>query len=195
LAAFSVSNIKNDSKRNVVIIGIGLLLIIAFSQYGYPREYTNKEEGFYSTNEATTTVQDEYMPVWVKEKPTQRVEQKIEIVEGQAEINNIFYNNKQIKFNISSDKDVSVRINTIYWPGWIVFIDNKETKISYNNPKGVMDVMISKGNHQVRAEFGETTLRIVSDLVSALSFCILVFISFYYKNQRLKIKMQTQVQK
>jgi hypothetical protein len=177
LAAFIVSKIQSLSKKIIVIIGILFLLLISSYGYGAPREFIDKDEGFYSTNEATTTVQDEYMPAWVKEKPMMRAEQKIELMRGEAKIENIFYNNKNITFDVNAKNNVLLRINTIYWPGWEVFVDNKKIEISYNNPKGVIELKMPKGNHQVTAEFSETRMRLFADIISIISFLLLILYS------------------
>lgn len=183
LTAFIVSEITSKVKRSIVIVGILLLLIISSFQYGYPPEFVFKGEGFYTTNEATTTVQDEYLPVWVKEKPIQRAEQKAEIIDGEAEIKNISYNNKEIKFDVNSKTNTTIGVNTIYWPGWKVFIDNKETTISNSNTRGIIEVAVPKGSHEVRAIFGETQLRLVADIISVLSFIVLIYITKFAKKK------------
>jgi len=42
------------------------------------------------------------MPNWVKEKPTQGANQKIEIIKGQATVQNLLYNNKRIHLLLMS---------------------------------------------------------------------------------------------
>ena len=78
LTAFLLSTLKPKVK-----ITTGILLICFVFIFSLPVltkiEYFDKGEGFYTTNEATTTVKNEYMPKWVKVLPTQRPQQKIEI--------------------------------------------------------------------------------------------------------------------
>ncbi|MCX6792162.1 MAG: hypothetical protein NT149_03950, partial [Candidatus Gottesmanbacteria bacterium] len=45
-------------------------------------QYINLPEGYYTTNEATTTIQNEYMPRWVSQLPTQRAYQKLIFYQG-----------------------------------------------------------------------------------------------------------------
>jgi len=47
-----------------------------------------KGDGYYLTNNATTTSSAELMPLWVKKDPFMRWEKKTEIVEGIGEIQN-----------------------------------------------------------------------------------------------------------
>ena len=174
LAAFIVSEIKGKFRKIILTTVVFVLFFVAAYQYGVPKDFTNKGDGFYFTNEATTTVRDEYLPIWVKQKDTQRTEEKVQIMSGKGVVKNIFYNNKQITFRVIAEDKIKVRINTIYWPGWNLEVDNNKGTFSYNNPQGLMEFDVEKGAHQVRAVFGETTFRIVSDFISALAFIVLI---------------------
>ena len=117
------------------------------------------------------------MPKWVKQNPVERNVEKVEIVEGIGIVNNISYDSKKISFNIEARDDIKVRINTVYYPGWKVYIDNKESQIYYENEKGVMDISVLSGNHVVEASFVETPMRLLSDMISLVSvFTLLAFI-------------------
>jgi uncharacterized membrane protein YfhO len=125
---------------------------------------------------ATTTVQDEYMPLWVKQKPLQRAQKKVEIIKGQGDVQNVIYNNKKISFTADITEDSLIQVNTIYWPGWSAFIDGKRVDIRYNNPGGVMQFSMPSGKYVAEAAFSETPIRIVSDFISILSLLILIVI-------------------
>ncbi|MBI5123505.1 hypothetical protein HZA75_06630 [Candidatus Roizmanbacteria bacterium] len=176
LAAFIVSKMKDKFKKIALTAAILILLLISAYPYGSPKDFTDKGEGFYFTNEATTTVRDEYLPVWAKQKHTQRAANKVEIIKGEGVVQDIVYNNKKIVFTLNAEDNVRVKINTIYWPGWKVFVDNNEVSVSSNNQEGIMEFGAGKGIHQISVRFSETPLRIFSDIVSLLTFIILVFI-------------------
>jgi uncharacterized membrane protein YfhO len=57
----------------------------------------------------------------------------------------------------------------VYYPGWKVFVDNKESAISYNNLYGVMELTIPAGSHTIEATFTETPTRMVSNVLSLLT--------------------------
>jgi hypothetical protein len=185
--AFLVTvNISLLQGKRQIVIGIGLIAVLAFSAYPFFQsiKYTQKDEGYYSTNMDTTTVHDEYMPLWVKTKPTVRAEKKVEISKGEGITSSVVYNNKQIQFAIESKKVTTVQINTIYWNGWKAFLDNKEIPIQYQNPKGVMRISVPNGKHEVIVLFSETPVRLLSDILSCISLCILLGISAkrFYKS-------------
>jgi hypothetical protein len=174
--AFVVSYLKSW-QRNIFIIAIALSLSISSIQYLKSIEYINKGEGFYTTNSSTTTVHDEYMSTWVEEKPTQRPDTKVEILDCEGEINDLKYNNKKVTFTANLGTDSIIRLNTIYWPGWKASVNNKSYDIDYKNSKGVMDIKLARGANQVKFEFFETPLRLASDIISVISFIVLIYIA------------------
>ena len=163
----------------LVLVVVAVLVVLPHAK---PESYIDKGDEYYLTNEATTTSSQELMPLWVKKNPSERNNKKIEIVKGKGVISDIFYNSKKISFSIDLQSNSLVRINTIYYPGWQAFVDGKEVAISYNNRNGVMDFSVPAGKHNVKASFGETTLRMVSDIISLVSLVMLILISSRIKS-------------
>ena len=79
------------------------------------------------------------------------------------------------------NKDGVIRLNIIYFPGWRGFIDREETTISYINDKGVIEINVPKGKHTVRFSFGETSTRLISDIITLASFIALLILIFKKK--------------
>lgn len=131
-----------------------------------PEKFIDREDGYYFTNDATTTSSNELMPLWVKNHPNKRPDKKIEILNGEGAINNVNFNSKKISAEIVISEGSSIRINTIYYPGWELFIDNKKTDVNYNNNLGVMDISLKPGKYKLSGTFSETPIRVVSDLIS-----------------------------
>lgn len=153
LAAFLVNNISEKWQSLVAAVAVSMVIVmdVPFSQ---PEEFISKPDSYYATNEATTTVRDEYMPKWVKIKPQKRAEKKVERVDEET-----------------------VQINTVYWPGWKVYVDGQEKRIDYDNQMGLMRVKVSAGDHEVKSVFVETPLRLLADMSSLLSFIFIVLFS------------------
>lgn len=173
LASFGFDNILKRKKTPFFLIGFSLLIFSAMS-FISPAGYFQKAEGFYTTNEHSTAIHDEYTPVWVKIKPSERPNQKVELIYGQNKIENLKNNGRQIRFTTSSTIPSIVRVNTLYYPGWQVLIDGNPSKFSYQNEKGVMDISLQAGEHQVLVEFRETPLRAFSDIISLISLIGLI---------------------
>ena len=174
LAACAVSVIKG---RNKTILA-GVFVVLAFASslpFLSPKETFDKGEGFYSTNEATTTVKDEYMPRWIIQKPDKRFVEKVEILEGDGKIEDLAYNSKNISLDVVSVNGGVVRMNTIYYPGWKAKIDGQDILIDFGNERGVIDVKVPPGRSSLEVYFTETPVRLASDAISILAFFILIF--------------------
>ncbi len=173
--ALQLNLLKGKNKVILIIIYL-ILLIFSAKDFAYPKEFTNYPDTFYSTNQDTTTVRNEYMPKWVKSIPFSNSSQKAEVLEGKGEILNLISNGNTISFNIEAKEKTLVSINTIYYPGWVVKIDNKESLINYDNEKGLIQFNVEKGRHSVVVLFKETTIRLFSDIISVF----FIFFLFYF---------------
>ncbi len=141
-----------------------------------------RDEGYYSTNEGTTTVKDEYMPRWVKNIPVSRSPERLIIKSGRGMIVYEYLNTQRIVANVEASEESILRLNTIYYPGWGVTIDEKPTKISYQNPNGFIEVSVPPGGHLFTAEFRETVPRFLADMVSLVG--VVGYIVYIIKTHR-----------
>lgn len=140
-------------------------------------QYVSRPSGYYTTNEGTTTVANEYMPRWVQHTPLTRSVDTLEVLTGDAEIERRSFAGEKIETEVDVKEVSIVQINKIYYPGWGVTIDNVLVPLDYHNPLGVMRVEVPKGSHTLSAQFRETPLRFVADIVSVLSGLVyLIFI-------------------
>jgi uncharacterized membrane protein YfhO len=64
--------------------------------------------------------------------------------------------------------------NTAYFPGWKVTIDGEKTSIQFQDMdhRGLMEFNVPSGKHNVRVEFKETLIRLLSDIVSVVSLVL-----------------------
>jgi hypothetical protein len=183
LAAWNVSVFHGIKKY---ILGAGFVIIVVVSMLPFFRSVsiTNKDEGYYATNMATTTVADEYMPTWVKEKPLKKPDEKAQVVNGKGIIQNIFSNSNIVNFDLDLQSKSTIRINIIYFPGWVVKVDGIAAPILYNNVKGLIEFSVPTGKHHVQAKFGETQERLLADSISLVSVILLLFLSIKLKKKK-----------
>ena len=169
-----VVSVFSGKKRIIIAALILILAIFSSKPFMYPKVFQNYPETFYSTNMDTTTVKNEYMPKWVKEIPVSIYNEKVEVINGDGKIQNLFNNGNNISFDISSSTGNEIQINTVYFPGWDVEENGKKIPVSYKNRDGAIRFKVAKGSNFVKASFTETPVRIVSDLISLLSLILLV---------------------
>lgn len=177
LVAFFISKVQPKIQ---VVLGALIIFVVLYFSYDFllSVEKVNLEDGFYATNESTTTVKDEYMPKWVLDKPSQHFKQKVEVVEGEAEISSITYNNKKVTFDSYSDTAINARVNTIYYPGWKLLINGDEKELAYSNARGLIELTLPEGDNNIVLKFEETKTRVIANSFS------LIFIAglFIYAN-------------
>jgi hypothetical protein len=164
IAAFSLSRLKGRL-LNIAVIILLTLLFWSAKDFITPSKVHDYPDSYYSTNQDTTTVKNEYMPRWVK-NPTINYDSKVQVVEGAVKIENLTAKPNKITFNSKGEGEI--QINTVYFPGWKAYINGNETKIDHEK-NGLIVFDVQKNDSKVEVKFGETNLRIFADLISLLS--------------------------
>jgi hypothetical protein len=161
----------------LTVLALGIAALFLFIPHARPEYFVNRGDAFYLTNQATTTSSNELLPLWVKQLPLSSPPVKVAVAAGK--VTDLFYNSNKITFSLDSPKSETIRINTIYYPGWEFSVDGIKTAVNYHNQFGVMDVRVLAGRHVVQGEFSETPLRLFSDFVSLFSVLVLAIYSVY----------------
>ncbi|MBI2443360.1 MAG: hypothetical protein HYV40_05670 [Candidatus Levybacteria bacterium] len=171
LIAFLFSVFK---KTEQVIGGVLVVLLATFSLWPVLTgiQYIDKPDSYYSTNLDTTTVHQEYMPRWVKEIPEKWENKKV--VTYQGKVDEIATTANSISFQSNGSGEYVIQ--KVYFPGWHATIDGRSIPISYENPKGLISLMLPEGSHRVELRFSETPLHLVSDVISVFSLAIVLTI-------------------
>ncbi len=167
---------KANTFKALAIIAIVIALIEVMPN-SKPEKYVNRGDDFYLTNEGKTTSSDELMPLWVKKYPVERYQEKVEIIDGAATITDLSFNSKSVVFSYKAESDPTFRINTIYYPGWIAYMDHEKIDIGYENEKGVMDIKASQYRQKITMNFTETPIRVIANSISIISLFVLSFIA------------------
>ncbi|OGH10229.1 MAG: hypothetical protein A2152_00975 [Candidatus Levybacteria bacterium RBG_16_35_6] len=182
LVSYEIDFFKKKLKTIVVIIFL-FLIFTSSKDFIYPKSFQYYPDTFYSTNLDTTTVKNEYMPKWVKNVPQSLSKEKVEVLKGEAKILNLI-DKGNIAFDIEVEQKALVSVNTVYFPGWIVKIDGSVTPISYKS-SGLIQFPVNSGIHSVSVYFTETPLRLITDLISLVSFLFLIYLLMF------KLKLKT----
>jgi hypothetical protein len=161
------------------------IFLISFTVYanrnylraGVPDRFFDQDVmGAYWFRFGTGDSSHESTPIWSQPLPAEWRE-KIEVEAGDVEISQAEVLSRRYRFVADVKEEGIIKINTVYYPGWRVRIDNQEVKLKIpdeeNNPYGLIKFAISEGSHQVSVFFTETPLRLTADLVSLISLAIL----------------------
>ncbi len=180
ISSFLIAYVVNTNKKQIVLaVIIVLASIISTIVYTKPTVFVDRGDSFYSTNEDSTTVQDEYLPFWVKDKPANRANQKIEIIKGDAKINQSLIRSAVYQATITASTDSKIQINTIYFPGWQVKIDSRNVPISYQNQYGLITFDLPAGEHKVIINYARSPVHLISEIISLMAL-IATGIFYYY---------------
>lgn len=177
--------IRQNTLRGIVIFFSLLWLLPAISIF-MRVQFVNRPEGYYTTNEATTTVANEYMPRWVSEFSRDRAHARLVFYQGRGKIDAKTLTTQKIDAVISADEQSIIQLNSIYYPGWGIAIDDQYVAPDYRNVYGLMRVPLSSGKHRFVAEFRETIPRFISD-IATIAF-VIAYVIYVCWTQYNKIK-------
>ncbi|OGY19177.1 MAG: hypothetical protein A2784_02520 [Candidatus Chisholmbacteria bacterium RIFCSPHIGHO2_01_FULL_48_12] len=169
-------------KKPGVAIFVGSLAILINLSYARPQKFTFLPDTYYATNEDTTTVRSEYLPLWVTQPPTRRIPERAVFVSGEGDITEFKETNTQIHFlvePVQKEPTAIVKVNQLYYPGWLVTVNGKPVPvdISYN---GVMAFTVPKIRSGVLIRWQEPAYRQIVDYLSLITLFALISHSVYH---------------
>lgn len=176
LSAFVLLNKPN--KMFLIFIASGLILLTLPLLLTGPNTYY--PDSYYETYSHSTEF-GAASTIWSAGDPSTYPKTPIEIASGQAAIGSYERSGTTHTYDLVAKTPSTVIDNTLYYPGWHVEVNNKETPIEFQdtNHRGLITFAVSKGESTVRVFFKETTFRIVTDIISILSvICLLVVFAY-----------------
>lgn len=173
--AFLTSYILSNIKNHKIVGSLILIALVALSRnYFFPKEYLDYPDSFYSTNQSTTTIKNEYMPKSVAYDPVADTNSHI-VKNGKDNFSKKASNLQSFMLDIEKESG-SLTVGQVYFPGWDVYIDDKKGEIKVLKDSGIMQVEVPVGIHKVELRFRETPLRLFADIISLGSIlCALWF--------------------
>lgn len=143
---------QKNLQQAFLVMSVVVIIGISFPSF-IPSERTMRKETYYSTNEDTTTVKDEYMPRWAGVLPVRYTRERVTMIGPNT-----------------------MQINTLYWPGFQVTVDGVDTPISYDNEFGLMRIVTPNENARVEIVFRETLIRRIANGISLVSLAGLSYL-------------------
>ena len=122
--------------------------------------------------------------IWVdsdKFKSNARLVPHITIPQGEAKILETFRSSVKHEYLIKvTSKNALIKENTLYFPGWKLYVDNNIYPINFQNPKypGIILFDLSPGLHDIKISFEDTPIRKISKLISFVTGVFLIFTIF-----------------
>jgi len=177
LGAYFIGGIKDKRKAIFAISGLVVLIVIFYSSYWRPNGYLIKSESFYKKVYYSTTDTGESSPIWSVRFMEQEATAPIEILTGNASIQEVFRSSIRHEYVIDAQERTRIKENTLYFPGWSVYVNGRKLPISeveFQDPanRGVMTFFVEEGISKVEVAFEDTKVRTLSNFMSLISFII-----------------------
>lgn len=178
--------VVNQTAKKFQLIACYLILaalIFCNKDYWHAKDYLIINESFFTGIYLSTTDTGESSPIWSVRFMEKQPKSHIEILSGNVKTEELSRTSTNHKYKVNAQTEVRLRENTLYFPGWEVLVDGKKTNIEFQDPgsRGLMTFFVEKGEHNIDLIFKETKLRLIADIISLLSFVIILILGILKK--------------
>ena len=175
IGGFAITIIPKKKHPIVLAIIIAMLLILN-KEHWHAKAFLIRPEQFYTGIYNGTTDTGESSPVWSVRFMEKRPAAHLELIDGHTTIKEQERTSVTHRYTVTAETRSLMQENTLYFPGWKVFIDGHETPVEYQNMnyRGVMTFFVPAGEHSVLVQFSDTKLRLISNIVSLGCLCVLI---------------------
>lgn len=189
VSALVVYSLKNQRIQSIFFLIVLVSSVLVTKDYWKAEDFLNKPESFFSSIYNGTTDTGESAPIWSVRFMEKRPKDSVEVIEGKARIKKLSRTTNSRSYEIVSNGRSKIRENTLYFPGWMVFVDGKEQAPEFQDPnsRGLMTFFLNNGRHKVDIEFGNTKLRTFADSISFVSLSSLILLSIGFRKKWLRI--------
>lgn len=176
----SVVFLSSSVFKRKYIYAIFLALVIASTAYYWRPQLgvDTIDEQYYRNFPLNTTYYGETDVIWSAGPAIAYPKERIEIIGGEGMVENFHKKSQFQTFDVEATTDISIVSNTLYFPGWTVYIDGQSSRFEFQDPnhRGLITFEVTQGKHSVRIFFEETKIRLVSDVISISSLAILLLL-------------------
>ena len=189
--SFLAAYVAKIIKPGLFLIFLAALVIIANRNHLRINQTIIRDDNFFKSYAGHATQYSEFTPKW---RQTIRIpidfdpNVKAQVISGEAEISNVLAKSNEISLDAQvKSTNAQIRINKFYFPGVSIKVDGRKLfpfkDLIITNPQnlllekeqdssGLMLVNLERGDHKIRAKFGETPLRMFSDYLSLSSLIL-----------------------
>lgn len=186
ISALVVYSLKNQKMQNIFLLMVLISSVLLTKNYWKAKDFLIKPESFLKGVYNSTTDTGESSPIWSVRFMEKRAKDNAEVIEGKASIKKISRTTISRSYEIVSIGKSRIKENTLYFPGWKVFIDGKEEKnIEFQDPanRGLITFFVTNGKHKIDVRFENTKLRKASDFISCVSLLSLLLLGITLKRR------------
>lgn len=176
--------LKFVSKKKIFVssflIFLAIFLNASFFQPASWYDITDKEKfsGELWEKQLTISIFD-YLPIFAQMPPDKKAPDEPIFIQGEGEVMSYEKGTNWQKGKIKVSREATVRLPVFYFPGWQVLVNGQKTDFSYDNFLGLPTFSLVQGEHQVFTRLYDTPIRKIGNLVSLVSFLLVLSIPLY----------------
>jgi hypothetical protein len=157
----------------LIALSAVLLNINYFVPVHYSREITDEQKltGVAWQLQQKAAILD-YLPKTAKIAPKSLAFSEPKIVEGNGLARNFSVKSNTFSFDAEVYSHAKFEIPVMYFPGWILIVDNERYPLEIHGDHGLIKVSLNDGTHSVEGRFTNTPVRSYSDAISVLSIVL-----------------------
>jgi len=174
--------------RKWTFIGLAFFVIFSTVAFWKPSLGVDKiDEDYYWNFPLNTTYYGETDIIWSAGPAKSYPENRVELIDGEGEINGFLRTNNEQNFETVSDENIRFVSHTQYFPGWRVYVDGDQVPIEFQDPnhRGEITFDVPSGEHNVSIKFGESFTRAIANGISVFGLLMFFPLRLILKRARL----------
>jgi len=132
----------------------------------------------------------EYETIWTEGRPEKRPTARLVARSGSATIVELHRSAHHERFSVAARGRARLRLNTFYFPGWRVLVNGREHPIDWNNPSGLIELSVDRGEHVVEARFEPTPARQLGRALSIVALLLVGLLMLGARRRPLRLMRQ-----
>lgn len=161
----------------LIVVTLGCLMV--YQQYFHiekPIPLTDREKlsGALWDLQRTAGIFD-YLPKTAYAPPGGPALENIQVLSGGAKVSDFKRGTNWLRAKVEATASSKLRLPIIDFPNWKVFVDQKQISFDNKNDLGQPTFEAGSGSHEIFAKLYNTPIRVLSNIISAISLLILLF--------------------
>jgi len=132
----------------------------------------------------------EYETIWTEGRPEKPPTARLVARSGSATIVELHRSAHDERFSVAAKGRARLRLNTFYFPGWRVLVNGYEHPIDWNNPSGLIELSVDRGEHVVEARFELTPARQLGRALSIVALVVVGLLMVGPRRRLLRLRRQ-----